>query len=153
MHARAFITHTHTCTHHHIGRVFRFGQTQQLACIPNQIAYQRNERPRRREPERVPSAKRIKERKKRQQQQPAKPNKWHWNMFTFLALRALPIFFVILLRMCAVPNYMNYSGFWFNVFVINIFRIGMLSRSLARMFHFHPCHIFRILVRTRISYG
>lgn len=33
----------------HIGRVFRFGQTQKLACIPNKIAYQtkkrREERP------------------------------------------------------------------------------------------------------------
>lgn len=45
--------------------------------------------------------------------------KSHSNMFTSAVILPFSWYFA--------SNYMNYSGFWFNVFVINIFRIGILT--------------------------
>lgn len=42
-----------------------------------------------------------------------------------------------------LPNYMNYLGFWFNVLVINIFRIGIFWRT------FSMCKYIRINIDNR----
>lgn len=97
------------------GRVFQFGQTTQTSMHTKWNARRHHHTHTQTE------GKPEKQRKKRK--------KSHLNMFASAV--ALPFSWYF------VPNYMNYSGFRFNVFVINIFRIGILTHVL---FHSSVSH-------------
>lgn len=90
------------------GRVFQFGQTQKLACIPNKKAAAQTEK----------AMERVREREWEQETNRI----WtcsHW------------LFGITQFTYNFGTNYMNYSGFRFNVFVINIFRIGISWRMFS----------------------
>lgn len=100
------------------GRVFQFGQTQELACIPNESGRSG----------------------KREKKKIAFEHVHISGCGECVCVLCVCWIHILPFSWYFASNYMNYSGFWFNVFVINIFRHR----------HFDACFI--LVFRHQILY-